>query len=254
VRVIKNTNTFAIMCYYNSISISKGTKVSLNGITKELPPIDRPLQSGFDYGDWPIIKPNGEDYDIELAHWELIAPWIKTEKEVKESREKFNTLNATSEKLLESRLYKDLIIKRRCLILSSGFYEWRHFKLEHSKKDIAYPYFVSIKDKPYFFMAGICQPWIDQETGEKVDTFSIITTKANGIMEQIHNKKKRMPTILNEAQASEWLKSDLSVNRIQELSSNQIDSSLMSYYTLRKDFRTAIDQKEGFDYEGLPII
>jgi len=34
----------------------------------------------------------------------------------------------------------------------------------------------------------------------------------------------------------------------------QIDSSLMSYYTLRKDFRTAIDQKEGFDYEGLPII
>lgn len=242
------------MCYYNSISIPKGSKVSINGITKDLPPIDRPLQSGFDYGDWPIIKPNGEDYVFELAHWELIAPWIKTEKEVVESREKYNTLNATSERLHESKLYKNPTLKHRCLVLSSGFYEWRHFKPEHSKKDIAYPYFVSLKDKPYFFMAGIYQPWIDQETGEKVDTFSIITTKANGIMEQIHNKKKRMPTILDEAQASEWLSPGLSVSRIKELSQNQVDSEMMTYYTLKKDFKASVDPKEKFKYGELPLI
>ena len=243
------------MCYYNSISIpKKGSKIKIKGITKDLPPIDRPLQSGFDYGDWPIIKPNGDDFEFELAHWELIAPWVKTEKEVVESREKFNTLNATSERLLESKLYKNPTLQHRCLVLSSGFYEWRHFKPEHSKKDIAYPYFVSLKDNPYFFIAGIYQPWIDQETGEEVDTFSIITTKANGIMEQIHNKKKRMPTILDEAQASEWLKPDLSVNRIKELSSNQVDSSLMTYFTLKKDFRTSIDPKEKFEYGELPLI
>jgi putative SOS response-associated peptidase YedK len=103
-------------------------------------------------------------------------------------------------------------------------------------------------------MAGIYQPWIDQETGEKIDTFSIITTKANGLMEQIHNKKKRMPTILDEEQASEWLKPDLSVNRIKELSSNQIESDEMSYYTLRKDFRTTLDPREEFDYRELPLI
>ena len=239
------------MCYYNSISIPKGLKVTIKGVTKDLPPIDRPLQTGFDYGDWPIIKPNGDDFEFELAHWELIAPWLKTGKEVIDGREKFNTLNATSERLLESRLYKDLIIKRRCLILSSGFYEWRHFKPEHSQKDIAYPYFISLKDKPYFFMAGIYQPWVDKETGETMDTFSIITTKANGLMQQIHNKKKRMPTIFDEVQASEWLNPNLSVSRIKELSSNQIDSDLMSYYTLKKDFRTALDPKEGFDYEEL---
>lgn len=39
------------MCYYNSISITKGTKVTINSITKDLSPIDRPLQSGFEYGD-----------------------------------------------------------------------------------------------------------------------------------------------------------------------------------------------------------
>jgi hypothetical protein len=56
------------MCYYNSINFKKGTKVSINRITKELPPIDKPLQSGFEYGDWPIIKPYGDDYTFKLAH------------------------------------------------------------------------------------------------------------------------------------------------------------------------------------------
>jgi putative SOS response-associated peptidase YedK len=242
------------MCYYNSISIPKGSKVSINGITKDLPPIERPLQSGFEYGNWPIIKSNNDDFELELAHWELIAPWVNSTLDVMKGREKFNTLNATAERLLESKLYKQPTLKRRCLVLSSGFYEWRHFKPEGAKKDVSYPYFVSLKDKPYFFMAGIYQPWVDIESGETMDTFSIITTKANVLMEQIHNKKKRMPTILDESQASEWLKPDLSVSRIKELSHNQVESELMAYHTLRKDFRTAIDPKEEFVYEGLPLI
>jgi putative SOS response-associated peptidase YedK len=49
---------------------------------------------------------------------------------------------------------------------------------------------------------------------KKMDTSSIIIAKANCLMEQIHNKMKRMPTILDEAQASEWLKPDLSDSRI----------------------------------------
>ena len=242
------------MCYYNSINIPKGSKVTLNGITKDLPPITRPLQSGFEYGNWPIIKASGPDFELELAHWELIAPWIKTERELLEGREKYNTLNATSERLLESKLYKNAALKQRCLILSSGFYEWRHFKPEHAKKDIAYPYFVTLKDQPYFFMAGIYQPWVDQESGEKIDTFSLITTRANGFMEQIHNKKKRMPTILNEAQASEWLNPNLSPEQISTLSSSQVNDGLMNAYTIHKDFRTSHDPKEAFVYEELPAI
>jgi len=242
------------MCYYNSISITKGTKVSISGITKDFPPIDRPLQSGFEYGDWSIIKPIGDDFEFELAHWGLIAPWVNSSLEVMKGREKFNTLNATAEMLLESKLFKQPALKRRCLVLSSGFYEWRHYKPEGAKKETAYPYYIQLKDQPFFYMAGIYQPWVDIESGETMDTFSIITTKANSLMEQIHNKKKRMPTILDEAQASEWLKPNLSVSKIQELSSNQIDSSLISYYTLRKDFRTALDPKEEYKYDELPIV
>ncbi len=242
------------MCYYNSINIPKGSKVTLKGITKDLPPITRPLQSGFEYGNWPIIKPTSEGFELELAHWELIAPWIKTGREVLEGREKFNTLNATSERLLESRLYKNAALKQRCLILSSGFYEWRHFKPEQAKKDMAYPYFVSLKNQPYFFMAGIYQPWVDQESGERIDTFSLITTKANSLMERIHNKKKRMPTILNGEQASEWVNPNLLEERIRQLSSCQVNDELMTAYTLPKDFRTAPNPMEAFVYEELPLI
>ena len=242
------------MCYYNSISIPKGSKVSINGKTKHLPIIERPIQSGFEYGNWPIIKPDGDDFTFELAHWELIAPWVNNSLEVMKGREKFNTLNATAERLLESKLYKQPTLKRRCLVLSSGFYEWRHYTPEGSKKDIAYPYYISLKDKPYFLMAGIYQPWVDIESGETMDTFSIITTKANGLMEQIHNKKKRMPTILNEAQASEWLKPDVSALRIKELAATQCEVELMKASTLKKDFRTSFNPQDEFVYSDLPPV
>lgn len=38
-------------------------------------------------------------------------------------------------------------------------------------------------------MAGIWQPFTDKETGETMDTFAIVTTKANALMEQLHNHK-----------------------------------------------------------------
>jgi hypothetical protein len=135
------------MCYYNSIKIEKGTKITINGKTKALPEINRPLQSGFEYGNWPIVKLSNNDVDLELAHWDLIAPWVKSTLEVMQGREKFNTLNATSERLLESKLFKQPALKRRCLVLSSGFYEWRHYKPVGATKEIAYPYFILLKEQ-----------------------------------------------------------------------------------------------------------
>jgi putative SOS response-associated peptidase YedK len=103
-------------------------------------------------------------------------------------------------------------------------------------------------------MAGIYQPWTDKETGETMDTFSIVTTKANALMEQIHNKKKRMPTILNEAQAAEWISPNVSESKIMELASFSIDESIMSAYTLDKGFRTASNPMEAFEYHDLPAL
>jgi putative SOS response-associated peptidase YedK len=242
------------MCYFNSLVAPKGATVSLAGSNKTLDPVNKPLQSGFSYSNWPIIKGSAQNFTIENAHWELIAPWVKTSQEVQAGREKFNTLNATAERLLESKLFKPAALNNRCLVLSSGFYEWRHYKPAGAKKEIAYPYFISLKEQPLFYMAGIYQPWTDKETGETMDTFSIVTTKANALMEQIHNKKKRMPTILNEAQAAEWISPNVSESKIMELASCSIDESIMSAYTLDKGFRTASNPMEAFEYHDLPAL
>jgi putative SOS response-associated peptidase YedK len=240
------------MCYFNSLVAPKGATINLSGTTKQLDPINRPLRSGFSYHNWPIIKGSTQNFTIENAHWELIAPWVKTTQEVQAGREKFNTLNATAERLFDSKLFKPAALNHRCLVLSSGFYEWRHYKPAGAKKEIAYPYFITLKNQSLFYMAGIFQPWTDKETGETMDTFSIVTTKANAFMEQIHNKKKRMPTILTETQASEWLNPSLSESKIMELASSAYDANQLSAYTLDKSFRTASNPMEAFNYPELP--
>lgn len=236
------------MCYYNGIRVSRAQLLELLEQERELKEIERSVQSGFEYKDWPIIKPTGNNnWVIEMAHWEFIPAWNKSMSDVIENRKKFTTLNATAEKLFESKMFKEAALKRRCLVLSSGFYEWRHQEKQ------TYPYHITIaseSNEPLFFMAGIYNTWTDKETGECQDTFAIVTTVANDLMEQIHNTKKRMPVILTKELAEEWI-SDITEDRIKEIASFQYNSEEMVAHTVAKDFRTALDPIKEFDYTEL---
>lgn len=251
------------MCYYNGIRVSKAEYIRLKEIEKELSHLNslRKLASGFDYSDWPIIKPanNGQDFTVQDAHWEFIPAWVKNSSELAITRKKFTTLNATAEKLLESKMYRNSALNRRCLVLSSGFFEWRHFRPDNAKKDLTYPYFIDIPAHPVFFMAGIWQPWTDQDTGETFDTFAIVTTKANDLMEQVHNTKKRMPTILPDHLAWEWIQPQLSEKQILSIASYQYSSEEMTAHSISKDFREQFklmdkDPTDEFEYDELPPL
>ena len=214
------------------------------------------MMDGFRYSNALIIR-KAADNDIEIvkAHWEFIPVWVKTMEEVRAARKQgIPWLNATSEKLLESKMFRNAALKRRCLVLATHFYEWRHYKPEGSPKDIAYPYLVEMADQNYFYMAGIWQPWTDKETGETMDTFAIITTKANSLMEAVHNKKKRQPTILPEELAYEWIMDDLSEERIKELASYQLPAEAMSAHTIAKEFKILEDPCTEYEYEELPPL
>ncbi len=247
------------MCYINGVKVTLEEFIEFKQRQKLLKAIDKELQNGFDYSDFPIVKPNlkENDWDIELAHWEFIPSWIQNRNQLLESRKKFTTLNATCEKLLESKMFRDSALKRRCLVLSSGFYEWRHFQPEGAKKPQTYPYHITVaseKPEPLFFMAGIYQTWTDKETGETMDTFAIVTTQANELMQQVHNVKKRMPTILPKHLAEEWISDGLSENRIKEIASYQYPSNEMKAYTIQKKFRTSENPTEKYIYQELPEI
>jgi putative SOS response-associated peptidase YedK len=260
------------MCFFNGIRISRADHIRLMEIDLMLKDYDlslfKPLQSGFDFTDWPVIKPvdGGNSAILTLMHWELIPHYFHNWKEVEQFRKgginpktgkkepPKNTLNAIGEEMLKKPTYRNAALKRRCLVLSSGFYEWRHFTPPGTSKDIAYPYLISVKDREYFFMAGIWQPWTDQETGETLETFAIVTTKANTLLEQIHNKKKRMPVILTEKLAREWIRDGLTEEQITEIAGFQYPSSDMEAYTIEKGFRTSNDPTHPFEYNELPGI
>lgn len=253
------------MCYYNGIKVPRDEYIRLmnieKGVRELMKMLAKPLQSGFEYTNYPIIKPinGGCDFEIVEAHWEFIGSWLKTWNEVVESRKKYNTLNAKAENLFvnekgQKSMWADAAKNRRCLVLSSGFYEWRHYKPDGSKKEIAYPYYVTIPGRDYFFMAGVWQAWTDRETGETIDTFAIVTSKANSLMAQIHNKKLRMPTILPDELASEWIQEGLSEEKIQQLGNFQYPSEKMSGYTIEKDFRSLEEPQIPFNYKELPNL
>jgi putative SOS response-associated peptidase YedK len=103
-------------------------------------------------------------------------------------------------------------------------------------------------------MAGIWQPWTDKTSGEYVESFAIVTTAANRLMEQIHNSKKRMPTILDEDMAYEWLFGNLEEDRITEIARSQIPAQQVDAYSIAKDFREALEPTKATGYEDLPSI
>ena len=55
------------------------------------------------------------------------------------------------------------------------------------------------------FFAGLYDQWVDKQTGEIINSCSIVTTEAKGIMREIHNSKMRMPMIIENNQMEDWL-------------------------------------------------
>jgi len=135
--------------------------------------------------------------EIKLYLWGLIPYWTKDAGKADDIRKK--TFNARSESLGEKASYRHLIGKKRCLVLVNGFYEWQ--TLEKAK----IPFYIGLKNESAFALAGLYDQWVDPSTGEILNTFTIITTRANPMLEIIHNLKKRMPVILSEEDQEKWL-------------------------------------------------
>lgn len=264
------------MCYYNGQKVTKAEYIRLKQLEKLVADYDF-LQSdlliGFDYKEKAVLKrvPDQEDFDIVKMEWGFRAPYWKTEQEVLQWRKGFVdpngqfkqllTLNAMAEELLMPRkIYRSAALKRRCLILSTGFYEWRHIHRvnkrtgQPNKTAEKYPYFISLKDKEYFYMAGIWTPWTDQQTGEYVESCAIVTTKANPLMEQVHNSKKRMPTILNDDLAWEWMFGNLDEQRILEVAASQYPSEDMQAWSINKNFLNSLCPADPVVYPELPPL
>lgn len=161
--------------------------------------------SGFAHPMLPVIRHDG----IFLHQWGLVPYWAKDADVANDIRTK--TLNAMGETVFEKPSFKGSILAKRCLLPVNGFFEWRELN------KVKYPYFVRLKDNELFSLGCIYATWADRQTGEVRDTFSIITTPANPLMEKIHNLKKRMPLIIAQQDEAAWADPKLSTENIRKL-------------------------------------
>ena len=134
------------------------------------------------------------EQEFAFALWGLIPVWSKT-LNVKWPR----PINARAETLTEKKMFKGILRHKRCLIPADGFYEW---KQEGKTKR---PYHIHFKDRRPFALAGLWSLW-SGSNGEELDSCTIITTTANEVMREVHD---RMPVILSPESYGDWLDSQL---------------------------------------------
>lgn len=273
------------MCYWQGVKVSRAEYIRLLAISKEVKNLrlNRPVQKGFDYKDWPVIKPiaGSKDFEIKEVHWEYIPEFISNVQQLQEARIMKTWLNARSETLFVNEkgrksMYREGAQHGRCLVISSYFFERRHFpkygkigkyKGQLLKTTDSVPYCITLKERPeYYFMAGVLREWENVERQQSADTFAIVTTSAigHGLMDKIHNRElvldpladpdPRMPTILTEELAYEWIFGDLDEKRIKEIASYQFPDDKMYAWTVAKDFDRSDDPTKEIIYENIAAV
>jgi putative SOS response-associated peptidase YedK len=141
-----------------------------------------------------VIRRNRDTGQVSLdaLRWGLIPYWSKDPSGGRKP------INAKAETLRTLPSFSEAYRKRRCIVPVDGFFEWKAIKGKKAKQ----PFAIAMKDGSPFGIAGLWENWKDLKTGEWIRTFVIITTDANTLVADIHD---RMPVILAPSDYTRWL-------------------------------------------------
>lgn len=152
----------------------------------------------------PVVRLDREgERVLKQMRWGLVPFWAK---DAKIGR---STVNARAETVMKAPAFREAFQRRRCLVPASGFYEW--MKVDAKTKQ---PFAVTVKDAEVIAFAGLWERWKppqggkllgdpgDPANGEWLETYTILTTDPNGLMEPIHD---RMPVIVRPEDYDRWL-------------------------------------------------
>jgi len=168
----------------------------------------------------PVITAEDPERATRME-WGLTPSWAE---------ESFGLINARAETVREKRSFADAYESRRCLVPADGFYEW----VEESGEKR--PYRVAFDDDRPFAMAGLYERWrppepettqtglgafgegtadeggavddggaVDGPDDDVVETFTVVTTDPNELIDDLHY---RMAVILDPDEEATWLHGD----------------------------------------------
>lgn len=130
----------------------------------------------FPINSAPILLDAGAGVTADLAKWGFPS-----------FNRKSTIINARSETAAEKRMFGKSLMTRRCVVPSTGFYEWDSEKQKR---------LFQLSDSGSLYMAGLYNDY----QGER--RYVIMTTAAN---ESIINVHDRMPVIVPREQINRWI-------------------------------------------------
>jgi len=137
----------------------------------------------------PVIF-NDDAGQAGMAVWGFLPAWAGKDSQI------MPMINVRSETISEKPSFREAFLKRRCLIPSNGFYEWK----KNGKNKT--PHYVYLNQNEPFAFAGIWENRVDEKSGEIFKGFAILTTEPNATVAPIHH---RMPVILKPDMEKIWL-------------------------------------------------
>ena len=141
----------------------------------------------------PVVRLDSETGQRELTvmRWGLVPFWAK------DAKIGYSTINAKSETVTTSPAFREAMKRRRCLVPAEWFYEWQ--KIDAKTKQ---PYAIGLRDDSLFAFAGLWETWKDKTKDQVLETYTVLTTDPNELLEPIHD---RMPVILALKDYQRWL-------------------------------------------------
>jgi putative SOS response-associated peptidase YedK len=145
-----------------------------------------------------VVEHHGER-QLDVFRWGLVPTYAENR------RDAARMINARSETIEESPVYRTAFRRWRCIVPADAFYEWQPSAdggRRPSGRTNAQPVAIRRRDGNPLALAGLWAVWRDRETAERHFTCTIVTTQANELLEPIH---RRMPVILDPADWQAWL-------------------------------------------------
>jgi putative SOS response-associated peptidase YedK len=140
----------------------------------------------------PIVRLDRDGQrELTVMRWGLVPCWAKDLKIA------FSTINAKSETVTTSPTFREAMKRRRCLVPAEWFYEWQKTGAKTKQ-----PYAIALRDDSPFAFAGLWERWKDKAKDQVLETYTLLTTDPNELLEPIHN---RMPVILSPKDYQRWL-------------------------------------------------
>ena len=141
-----------------------------------------------------VVVQRADRRAITAYRWGLIPHWADAAKVGS------RMFNARAETLTSSPAFRDALRRKRCLVPVDGFYEW------HREGTRRQPFAIARGDGRPLALAGLWSGWRDPAADRVVRTFTIITTRPNDQLADLHD---RMPVVVPDAAWDRWLDPDL---------------------------------------------